>query len=111
MTPEINIGLDNDLNDSIQSSERVAFGRGGNKAHSVVVLRNPCKEEEKAEKGKERLKVGTWNVRTMRRSGKLTNVIGEIKKAGLNILELSEVRRKDAGDFKSEGFRVIYTHW
>src|SRR6218665_2469071 len=107
MTPEMNI--DNDVNDSIQSSERVAFVRGGNKASSVVIQRNPCKEKEKTEKGKERLKVGIWNVRTMRRPGKLTNVIGEMKKAGLNILGLSEVRWKDAGEFMSEGVRVIYT--
>src|SRR6218665_4087207 len=45
----------------------------------------------------------------MRRPGKLTNVIGEMKKAGLNILGLSEVRWKDAGEFMSEGVRVIYT--
>src|SRR6218665_432532 len=97
MTPDARI--DNDVNDSIQSSERVAFGRGGNKASSVVIQRNPCKEKEKTEKVKERLKVGTWNVRTMRRPGKLTNVIGEMKKAGLKILGLSEVRWKDAGEF------------
>jgi len=39
----------------------------------------------------------------------LTNVIGETRKAGLNILGLSEVRWNDAGDFTSEGVRVIYT--
>jgi hypothetical protein len=107
MTPELN--TDNDVNDSIQSLERVAFGRGGNKASSVVNKRNPCKEEEKQEKERERLRIGTWNVRTMRRSGKLTNVIGEMRKAGLDILGLSEVRWKEAGDFMSEGVRVIYT--
>ena len=50
MMPEMNI--DNDVNDSIQSSERVAFGRGGNKASSVVIQRNPSKEKGKAEEGK-----------------------------------------------------------
>ena len=45
----------------------------------------------------------------MRRPGKLTNVIGEMRKAGLNILGLAEVRRKDSGDIIREGFRVIYT--
>src|SRR6218665_254407 len=37
MTPEMNI--DNDVNDSIQSSVRIAFGREGNKASSVVIQR------------------------------------------------------------------------
>ena len=55
------------------------------------------------------LKIGTWNVRTMRRPGKLTNVIGEMRKADLDILGLSEVRWREEGDFVSEGVRVIYT--
>jgi len=120
MTPEKN--PDNDVNDSIQSLERVAFGRGGSKASSVVNKRNPCNKEEHKEKDhkeedrgiredkrKERLKIGTWNVRTMRRPGKLTNVIGEMRKADLDILGLSEVRWREEGDFVSEGVRVIYT--
>ena len=77
------------MNDSIQPLEKVDFGRGGNKASLVVSQQNSCKE-------KERLKVGTWNVRTMTRLGKLTNVIGEMKTAGLDILGLAEMSRKDS---------------
>ena len=45
----------------------------------------------------------------MRRTGKLANVIREMRKANLDILGLTEVRWKDGGDFMSEGIRVIYT--
>lgn len=105
MTKEIH--NDNNVNDSPQPPLRgVAFGRGGkratsaSKASQVVSQRNPCKEK---------LRVGTWNVRTMQRPGKLANVIREMRKARLDILGLSEVRWKEGGDFTSEGIRVIYT--
>ncbi len=93
--------VDNDVNDARQNSLLgVASGRGGSRASSVVNRRNPCN-------GK--IRIGTWNVRTMLRPGKLNNVIGEMKKANLKILGLSEVRWKDGGDFYSEGVRVIYS--
>ena len=93
--------LDNDVNDARQNSLLdVASGSGGSRASSVVNTRNPCS-------GK--MRIGTWNVRTMLRPGKLINVIREMKKANLNVLGLSEVRWKDGGDFCSEGVRVIYS--
>src|SRR6218665_811369 len=73
----------NNVNESTQSlMGRVAFGRRGNKASSVVIQRNPCKEK---------ISIGTWNVRTMLRPGKLANVIREMRKTKLDILGLSEV--------------------
>jgi exonuclease III len=101
----------NDVNDSIQSmtSERVAFGRGGSKAPSVVIKRNPCTEKENIHKEDEKIRIGTWNVRTMLRPGKLANVIKEMRGARLDVLGLSEIRWKEEGDFMSEGIRVIHT--
>src|SRR5688572_27209641 len=97
----------NNVNDSPQPLLRgVAFGRGGKRASSackasqVVIQRKPCKE---------RIRIGTWNVRSMRRPGKLANVVREMRKARLDILGLAEVRWKEGGDFTSEGVRVIYT--
>ena len=56
-----------------------------------------------------RLLVGTWNVRTMNMVGKLEEVKREMKRYGLNILGVSEVRWKGQGDFNSDGMRVIYS--
>ena len=85
----------------------VAFGRRGNKASSVVNQRKPCNLENEDE-DKTPLRIGTWNVRTMLRPGKLANVISEMKRRKINILGLSEVRWKENGDFTSEGKRIIY---
>ena len=52
---------------------------------------------------------GTWNVRTLRAKGKLSNVVKEMKKLELNVLGVSETRWEGAGDFVSDGFRVIFS--
>ena len=55
------------------------------------------------------IRVGAWNARTMLRKGKLENVKLEMRRMGLNILGLSEVRWKEGGDFVSDGVRVMYS--
>jgi endonuclease/exonuclease/phosphatase family metal-dependent hydrolase len=55
------------------------------------------------------IKVGTWNVRTMRTKGKLENLKREIQRAEINVLGLSEVRWKGQGDFMSDDYRIIYS--
>ena len=41
--------------------------------------------------------------------GKLENVKKEMKRNGLNVLGMSEVRWKECGDFESKGYRVVYS--
>ena len=53
-------------------------------------------------------RIGTWNVRTMNEKGKLENVKCEMRRNGLSILGLSEVRWRE-GEFDSDGFKVIYS--
>src|ERR1043165_5138241 len=86
MTPNRN--SENDVNDSIQTLERVAFGRGRQGSFG----RQQAKSlQTEAEIKRERLNIGTWNIRTMARPGKLANVIGEMRRAELDILGLAEV--------------------
>lgn len=58
---------------------------------------------------KPRKSIGTWNVRSLLMKGKLENVKREMKRYGLNVLGLSEVRWKGRGDFMSDDIRVIYS--
>src|SRR6187399_1664962 len=53
--------------------------------------------------------VGTWNVRTLRTRGKLENVKREMRRNKLNVLGLSEVRWKGAGDQMSEEYRIVHS--
>jgi hypothetical protein len=59
--------------------------------------------------GPEELRIGTWNVRTMNIKGKVENVKEEMRRNGINVLGISEVRWKESGDFISDGFRVVYS--
>src|SRR6218665_2680937 len=102
----------NDVNDSIWILGRVASGRGGSGASLVIIQRNPCqinRNQKKKNDLKNKIQVGTWNVRTMLRPGKLSNVIREMKRANLDVMGLAETRWKEEGDFTSEGVRVIHT--
>ena len=45
----------------------------------------------------------------MRKTGKLANVIAEMRRAKLDVLGLAETRWKEDGDFASEGIRIIHT--
>ena len=69
----------------------VAFGRRGRRASSVVNRRKPCNVDIEGKP----IKIGTWNVRTMLRLGKLANVVQEMRRGRINILGLAEVRWKD----------------
>ena len=83
------------------SAGGVASGTGSSKAPRIVIQRNPCK-------GSGAIKIGTLNVRTLLRKGKLDNVKQEMIKNNLNVLGLSEVRWKEEGDFDSDEYRVCY---
>ena len=70
---------DNDVNGT-SLNEGAASGRGGSEASQVVIKRNPYGM----------LKIGTWNVRILARSGKLENVIREMERYKVNILGMTE---------------------
>ena len=89
----------NDVNGVFSQARDIASGSGIRRVPKVVNKRNPSASE---------IKIGTWNVRTMLRNGKLENVQQEMMKNGINILGLSEVRWKEVGDFMSNNIRVIY---
>ena len=55
------------------------------------------------------LRIGSWNIRTMQRKGKLENIKREMNRNRLNILGLSEVRWKESKDITSDGIRMIST--
>ena len=106
MTTRLNIEQANDVNGTPQMLRSVASGNGGSEASRVVNQRKPCSDNNRKQIS---LKMGTWNVRTMLRQGKLANVIREMERENLDILGLCETRWKTGGDFNSEGIRVIYT--
>ena len=56
-----------------------------------------------------KMKIATWNVRTMHQAGKLQNVKEEAIRLKLDILGLAEVRWLGYGKLVSEDHTLIYT--
>jgi len=90
-----------------ERTHNIALGRGSSGASQVVIKQKPYKEQ-KIQKAK-KMKIGTWNVRTMNRPEKLPNIQKEMDSLNLDILGLCEVRWKDCGDFEDENVRIIYS--
>ena len=47
-------------------------------------------------------KIGTWNVRSLYRSGKLANVLKEMKRMGIGIMGVAETMWNNEGSFTTE---------
>ncbi len=59
---------------------------------------------------KQWLKIGSWNVRTIREKGKLENVKKEMERLKINILGINEMRWTGAGKIVSDDtLTVIYS--
>src|SRR3989442_10476258 len=58
--------------------------------------------DERKDSRRERLGIGTWNVRSLNDTGRLEEVIREMKRYGLNVLGVSEARQKGQDDIVIE---------
>jgi len=55
------------------------------------------------------LRIGTWNIRTLYKSGSMNVVINKITKYNLSIVTLQEIRWPGNGSFKHKGTTVFYS--
>lgn len=87
----------------------VRHGRGGIEASQVVIKRNPQNKSDWSGDGgnSRRVRIATWNVRTMGKSGKLENLRREMDRCNLDIVGLCETRWVGATDFRSQDLRVL----
>ena len=80
------LNLGNSSNGTFPTGARVVQGSEGGKALKVSIMQIPCadltaasskneeKKTRKMEKKKSSMNIGTWNVMTMRKAGKLKNI-------------------------------------
>ena len=55
------------------------------------------------------LRIGTWNVRSLRTCGKLENLKMEMRRLDLDVLGISEMKWPEEGDFWSGNYRIVHT--
>ncbi|XP_008178654.1 craniofacial development protein 2-like [Acyrthosiphon pisum] len=53
--------------------------------------------------------IGTWNVRSMYRTGTLTTVVSCLERYRLDITAVQEIRRDGSGSIKSQGNTILYS--
>ena len=99
-----NSRLNNGVNEITQNLGNVSPGRD---THSQQV--GPDRYPVTALKNKTEIKVATWNVCTLFRSGKLGNLKKETVRCNVNIMGVSEVRRKGAGKITTDKHTFVYT--
>ena len=56
-----------------------------------------------------KIKMGTWNVRTLYQAGKLENVIQEMGRLDVNIFGLCETRWTNSGSMQIDDYKIIYS--
>ncbi|XP_068756565.1 craniofacial development protein 2-like [Montipora capricornis] len=59
--------------------------------------------------GKSRLRIGTWNVRTLNQLGKLENLKREAESLNADIIGISETRYIEEGKVRFDSYTVIYS--
>ena len=84
---------------------RVSFGRD----HHVLQVIPDRYPATVCRNSKFNSRIATWNVRTMYQSGKMDNIIMEMKRMKISILGVCEVRWKKSGKVTSEGTTFIYS--
>ena len=58
---------------------------------------------------REKMKIATWNVRTMYQAGKLENIVLETKRMGIDIMGVAEVRWLQSGKIVCNYHTLIYS--
>ena len=66
----------------------------------VVIKRNPQKKSGL-------MKIGSWNVRTFNKEGRLENLLREMKRNEITIMGICEIHWEGSTDFVSDQYRII----
>lgn len=82
-------------------------GRCSSRAAQVVIPRNPSDNNISNNNKRSKFNIGTWNVRTMIRPGKLDELAIQMKNAELDILGICETRWAGNDDFIRDDLRII----
>ena len=95
--------IDNDANGSRSSKTGTTSDRVESRAHLVVIQRNPYNDNGNSNGNirlptKNPLRIRTWNIRNLFKTGAARSLLSEVDKAKINIMGLQEVRWPGMGE-------------
>ena len=67
------------------------------------------KGDTRKKKKNNKMKMATWNVRTMLKPGKMQEIVGEVRKYGIDFVALQEVRWKGQGEINKLDYTLKYS--
>lgn len=72
------------------------------------IPKNINKKMKKKNKEKTLIRIGTWNIKTMLKAGKMEEVAKEMNKYKMEIIALQEIRWKEEGKIDKENYTMFY---
>ena len=81
----------------------------GTDVRQVTPDRQPITVRKSANEEKGKIRIATWNVRTLAQRGKIENLIKETKRMNINVMGVTEMRWKDQGHITNNGYKVLWS--
>ena len=94
---------------SVPNSGTVASPSGDCDVRLVTPDRQPITVRKTMNKEKDKIRVATWNERTLAQRGKIENLIQETKRMNINVMDVAEMRWKDQGQITNNGYKVLWS--
>ena len=77
--------------------------------HQVTPDHQPITVRKSTNKEKGKIRVATWNVRTLAQRSKIENLIQETKCINTNVMGLAEMRWKDQAQTTNNRYKVLWS--
>ena len=97
----------NGVNRSVPNSGTAALPGRDCDVRQVTPDCQPITVRKLMDKEKGKIRVATWNVRTLAQRGKIENIIQETKRMNINFMGVAEMRWKDHGQIINIGYKVL----
>ena len=76
---------------------------------NVMMAKSGREKGDTHKKKKHKMKMVTWNVRTMLKPGRMCEIVGEVKKYGIDLVALQEVKWKGQGEINKSNYTLKYS--
>ena len=109
MQSQVKREANNGVNRSMPYSGTAGWPGRDCDVRQVTPDRQPIAVRKSMDKEKDKIRVATWNVRTLAQRGKIENLIQETKRMNINVMGVAEMRWKDQGQITNNEYTVLWS--